>query len=123
MSDDCALRALPDEPTFTLLARDRQAPDLVRAWAAKREERIWLGHAPESDRERVVEAHRLAAAMEAWRLANAETAPWRAPMPLFEQNEPPRYKGVAILQAADTPVGETPCQRGEKCDDGTCRCS
>lgn len=34
---DCYENALPDEPMFILLARDRNAPSLVDAWAAARE--------------------------------------------------------------------------------------
>jgi hypothetical protein len=34
---DCYIKAEPDEPMFTLLARDPQAPALVERWAAERE--------------------------------------------------------------------------------------
>lgn len=33
---DCYAKAHPDEPTFTLLGRDRSAPSLVDAWADAR---------------------------------------------------------------------------------------
>lgn len=33
----CRAKAQPDEPVFTLLARDKFAPMLVRLWAAMRE--------------------------------------------------------------------------------------
>lgn len=35
--DDCYHKALPGEPRFTLLGRDRHAPALVWLWAAVRE--------------------------------------------------------------------------------------
>jgi hypothetical protein len=34
---DCYANAAPDEPMFVLLARDKHAPTLVRAWADLRE--------------------------------------------------------------------------------------
>jgi hypothetical protein len=36
MKNDCYERAMPDEPTFTLLGRDRHAAVLVNLWAAMR---------------------------------------------------------------------------------------
>jgi len=60
---DCYANAEPDEPMFILLARDRMAPALVRLWAAKRE---FDGENPE----KVREALRCAADMEAWREEN-----------------------------------------------------
>lgn len=61
---DCHEHALPDEPLFTLLARDPAAPSLVRAWADKREK---LGTA---STEKLAEARACADAMEAWRKVN-----------------------------------------------------
>ena len=72
------------EPSFILLGRDVHAPGLVRAWADDREDAIARGQAPESDRERVDNARQIAEQMETWRKANAEAAPWRAPLPLFD---------------------------------------
>ena len=37
LNDPCRDRAAPDEPVFTLLARDRHAPALVWLWAVLRE--------------------------------------------------------------------------------------
>lgn len=82
--DDCIKVALDGEPMFTLLGRDIHAPGLVRAWADEREDAIARSLAPESDRAKVQDARDIARAMEAWRKANADTTPWRAPMPLFE---------------------------------------
>jgi len=60
------MRAETDEPTFTLLARDRRAPGVVKQWAYERERDIATGRKPESDREMVAEARRIAKAMETW---------------------------------------------------------
>ena len=57
---DCYAKAEVDEERFTLLARDPQAPWLLRLWA------IWrylLGE----DRAVTAEAWRCAAAMDRWR--------------------------------------------------------
>jgi hypothetical protein len=57
---DCHEKAEPDEPMFTLLARDEKAPHLVRLWAELREGMEGLS-------EKVLEARACADAMEAWR--------------------------------------------------------
>jgi hypothetical protein len=64
---DCHKAALPDEPLFTLLARDASAPELVRAWAMRRRHAIKVGLAPASDDPKIAEALVLAAEMVAWR--------------------------------------------------------
>lgn len=57
---DCYQRAEPDEPMFTLLARDPVAPTVIRLWAAQK----WQeGESPE----KIAEARGIADAMEAWR--------------------------------------------------------
>ena len=71
-----ASNALPDEPMFVLLARDLTAPELVRDWAEMREVEVEDGIRPAEDRAVVEEARQLAAAMEAWRVAN--DGAWRA---------------------------------------------
>ncbi len=58
---DCYANALPDEPMFILLGRDRHAPDLVRAWADSREK---AGEDPV----KVAEARQCADAMDRWRV-------------------------------------------------------
>lgn len=75
---DCAASALPDEHTFTLLARDPSFAPLVREWARMRRLAIKMGLAPKSDLPKCREAERLAAAGEAWRPANW---PRRKPRP------------------------------------------
>ncbi len=64
---DCHGDALPDEPLFTLLARDPQAPKLVRQWARERADMVALGAAPILDANKVSEAYELAQKMEVWR--------------------------------------------------------
>lgn len=85
--NDCYMRALPNEPVFTLLARDKQAPALIRKWATDREvsgmpETYWDPHAPKlydeagsgrhiqpphPDTDIIAHARYLAARMEVWR--------------------------------------------------------
>lgn len=135
---DCYGAALPDEPLFTLLGRDRLAPGLVRAWADEREDAVARGEAPESDREKIAEARACAARMEAWREKN--NGAWREKnpeLPLADGFKPrlfpsdftlypntPRFlddvPGAAHALAHDDP---TPCQTGEPCIGGDCRCA
>lgn len=61
---DCYANAEPDEPMFVLLARDKQAPGLVRRWAVER-----LG-ASEKDVSKAHEAFACADAMDEWRKKN-----------------------------------------------------
>lgn len=74
---DCYARALLDEPLFTLLGRDPDAPALVRLWAVKRSDDIAAGKRPRKDLPMVREAMALADAMEEWRIANE--GKWRDP--------------------------------------------
>jgi len=88
--DMCYSAALPDEPMFVLLARDPQAPELVRKWANERENKLatpamyidgtygdgrkgW--HYPDDDettaeKAKIAEARYCAARMEVWRYEN-----------------------------------------------------
>jgi len=59
---DCYHAAEPDEPMFVLLARDPQAPNLVREWANLRR----LLDLKNEDAAKVEEATMCADAMEAW---------------------------------------------------------
>jgi hypothetical protein len=77
--NDCYHRALPDEPTFTLLARDPDFYELVQLWAEKRACRIACGDKGEEDRTRVDEARRCAGAGAKWRKEN--NGKWRGPEP------------------------------------------
>lgn len=60
---DCYANAKVDEEMFVLLARDKHAPTLVRAWANARE-------LEREDPAKVAEARECADRMEAWRKAN-----------------------------------------------------
>lgn len=60
---DCYANAAPDEPMFILLARDANAPRLVRMWAADRQ----VMHGGQNDPDKVKEAFDLADAMDAYR--------------------------------------------------------
>lgn len=100
---DCYGVALPTEPLFILLGRDKLAPGLVRAWADEREDAVARGEAPESDREKINEARACASRMEAWRHEN--DGAWRSQNP-------------------ELPFGPVaPCETGEPCIGGDCRCA
>ena len=60
---DCYANAAPDEPIFVILARDKSAPVIVRAWA---NERIALGLNKSYDQQ-ITEAIKCAHAMYVWR--------------------------------------------------------
>jgi hypothetical protein len=64
-------RALPEEPIFTLLARDPQFGTLVREWAARRHAEIMCGVRPHADQAQVAAALDCATDGEAWRRVNA----------------------------------------------------
>jgi hypothetical protein len=73
--DPCYDAALPDEPMFVLLARDPQAPQAVRAWAAQRLALVHTGQRPASDIQKARDAQQLADRMVEWR-KNADES-WR----------------------------------------------
>ena len=72
---DCHAAADPDEPIFTLRARDPLAPALVRAWLAMR--RVVRPMSAERDKARETrkrrEAGALADAMELWRFRKEDS--------------------------------------------------
>jgi len=68
--DSCYDNALPEEPMFVLLARDKSAPRYVRLWALQRRALIETGEKPLSDMAQVLEAEAHADKMEAWRFEN-----------------------------------------------------
>lgn len=67
---DCDNRALPDEPTFTLLARDPDFHRLVMKWAKRRKADIACGLRPGSDTDKVKEARQCAKDGRRWRRAS-----------------------------------------------------
>lgn len=64
---DCHAMAAEDEPLFTLLARDKDAPLIIRMLALVREMQIEAGVRPETDRAQIEEARRCAYEMDRWR--------------------------------------------------------
>jgi len=74
---DCYARALDDEPIFTLLGRDPQAPALLRLWADVRRREVILGARDEDDLRMCSAAEESADQMEEWRKVNDGT--WRIP--------------------------------------------
>lgn len=70
-------RALPDEPMFTLLARDPRAASLVDAWAKWCVDAINEGERPDIDVAKADDARRIAQAMRDWREANEGA--WQTP--------------------------------------------
>lgn len=101
---DCYAAAEPDEPYFTLLARDDSAPDLVDQWADARESAIRLGLKPTSDAEKVAEARACAEDMRAWRRMHRVSAPR-----LIKSEGIPVWKAEDIVRGpytAPTPTSE-----------------
>jgi len=72
---DCYANALPDEPTFTLLARDPDFFRLVRKWAKRRSQDVQSGVRPQSDMTMVAEAEQCAYDGREWRRKN--NGAWR----------------------------------------------
>lgn len=70
---DCYEHAEPDEPLFTLLARDAVAPNIVDAWADAREKRLHTlidqvsGSEVVDELDQIAEARRCAEQMREWR--------------------------------------------------------
>lgn len=67
---DCYANALPDEPMFTLLARDLQFYSLVSRWANHRQRSINCGDRLLSDEPMVTEAMTCAYHGQKWRRNN-----------------------------------------------------
>jgi hypothetical protein len=67
---DCHSNAMPDEPLFTLLARDPDFYRLVRKWAKRRARDVECGLRPVGDLQMVEEARRIASAGQRWRRVN-----------------------------------------------------
>lgn len=72
---DCYANALPDEPMFVLLARDKNAPSLVRTWCTVRLAEMGGGLRSVEELPQIREAQACADAMEQWRKENDGT--WR----------------------------------------------
>lgn len=74
---DCHAKALPDEPVFTLLARDPDFYRLVMDWAQQREFDVWCGRCPPEDMDMVKEARQCALDGQVWR--RGADGKWRNP--------------------------------------------
>ena len=99
---DCFANAEPDEPYFVLLARDLDAPSLVRRWADTRLGAIKLGSKPKSDMPMVQEALDCADAMVRWRANHRE----EVTMTSFK-----RYRRKQIAEIRAYVPGETLSER------------
>lgn len=81
---DCYGAALPDEPMFVLLARDRSAPAMLRSWSDTRRKQVLAKHDAgditademEGDLRKCSEADACADGMTVWRKRNEGM--WRA---------------------------------------------
>lgn len=72
---DAHRKALPDEPTFTLLARDPAAPAAIEAWMMARVRHYDANPpAPRTEQHKYLEAIRCVGAMDEWRADPANTA-------------------------------------------------
>src|SRR5262245_17875525 len=74
---DCYDKALPDEPRFTILARDPDFFDFVSAWAQRRQMKVDCGDRPPEDQAKVDEAYQCAEDGQRWRREN--NGKWRQP--------------------------------------------
>mgnify|MGYP005725558921 CR=1 FL=1 len=69
---DCYQNAEPDEPMFILLARDPDAPALVRTWCTARMARLQHDESADLEHElnKLKEAQKCARQMEEWHKEN-----------------------------------------------------
>ena len=66
-----------DEPTFTLRAQDRFAPEILEAWADRVERAVsnTIGERSDLSRDKVKKARALAYTMRAWQTLNRSKIP------------------------------------------------
>lgn len=93
--NDCYDKALPDEPRFTLLARDPHFARMIEAWAKDRREDIRCGARPSSDMKQVIEAEKIAAEGADWRRMN--NGKWRI-------KDKPTIEELDVLLNSETPA-------------------
>lgn len=87
----CYEAALPDEPIFTILARDPAGPATLRYWAQARTKHGKTANTDDTDR--IEDALRDADLMEEWRKANLDplgtgVPTWKLPRPGDESGNP-----------------------------------
>lgn len=107
-SYDCHANAAPDEPLFTLLARDHHAPILLRLWAL-------LRNAEGEDEDKVAEALKAADDMIEWRRKSGRPVPQTVPELAVRAN--------AMYVAATTRTAAHPDDWVYECDCNSCRAS
>lgn len=91
----CYEAALPDEPFFTILARDPAGPATLRFWADERE-RLGKTDDPD-DMDRIDDARRDAELMQDWREANLDPV-----------GTGPTWRGVGVNDELGGPICEKP---------------
>lgn len=69
---DCYDNLERDEPYFLVMARDKDAPLLVRMWALLREQAVGMGAKPGTDLMQVEAAKQCAYEMDRWRRRREE---------------------------------------------------
>jgi hypothetical protein len=104
---DCYAKAEPDEPMFTLLARDKHAPAIVRFWALLR---LHAGEDPAV----VKEALECALAMDLYRSAEIKK-------PLIYADDAEYARIAQVFMVLTKGLDEHPDSFGEICDCDTCR--
>jgi hypothetical protein len=115
---DCYGNALPEEPMFILLGRDRHAPMVVEFWADLRAGRVAAREVPASDLAMAAEARGCAVDMQRWREEN--DGKWRDPAVVaapgaFQLDSAPR-DGTTVwllvdysnLDEGDHPLADAP---------------
>lgn len=84
-SDPCLKRAMDDEPSFILLARDPMMPALARLWCSVRRMEIANGTRPGSDLSQVEAVERAAEDAVRWRIDADESWRKQGVLPLGEE--------------------------------------
>ncbi len=103
---NCHAAALPDEPLFTILARDPAGPETIMAW---RMSRVANGkNSTVEDADRLEEAFKVAEEMETWRAANLDPTgdgipSWKLPRNQVEEDERPATGGLYYACPVDNP--------------------
>lgn len=99
---DCYANAVPDEPMFVLLGRDRHAPTLVRIWALLRARE-------KEDPAKIAEAFQCAGAMNAWAIGLGKN-------PILTETA-----FEHLLMSASAPLSDHPEGYEHACDCLECR--
>jgi hypothetical protein len=95
---DCYAKAEPDEPIFTLIARDRHAPTLIWLWSTLRE-------LDQDAPEKVAEAREVCAAMLQWQIDRGRLVQGLGAAALAAVFELIRMANYAVKAAGNEPTG------------------